>query len=129
WLQFDSMTGNLHGTPTAADVGVDADIVIAVSAGTLSTALEAFSIEVKAGAPAPVENTAPTISGVPALSIAAGQNFQFLPSASDADGQALTLSISNRPRWATFSPSTGRLSGTPSVADAGAYAGVTIAVT
>ena len=50
-------------------------------------------------------------------------------SASDPDGNTLTYSIVNRPSWATFSSSTGRLTGTPSSSVAGmTFSGITISV-
>ena len=58
-------------------------------------------------------NTAPTISGSPATSVMVQHAYAFQPSAGDSDNDRLTFSISNKPWWATFSPSTGRLSGTP----------------
>jgi hypothetical protein len=72
-------------------------------------------------------NRAPTISGNPSTQVNVGQAYDFTPQASDPEGATLTFSIQNRPSWATFSSSTGRLSGTPSVA--GATQGVRIAVT
>ncbi|HNR23495.1 MAG TPA: putative Ig domain-containing protein [Steroidobacteraceae bacterium] len=76
--------------------------------------------------PAP-SNRAPTISGAPPTEVVVGQAYDFTPQASDPEGATLTFSIQNRPAWATFSSSTGRLSGTPSVA--GVTQGVRIAVT
>jgi hypothetical protein len=64
-------------------------------------------------------NRAPVISGTPATSATVGKAYAFQPSASDPDGNTLTYSIVNRPGWATFSSSTGRLSGTPSSSVAG----------
>ncbi len=78
--------------------------------------------------PPDVANSAPTISGSPARSATTGSMYDFLPSAADADGDALTFSITNMPPWATFSTSTGRLSGTPKTADIGAYADIVISV-
>lgn len=46
WATFDSSNGALTGTPPAADVGTDANIVISVSAGTASASLAPFSISV-----------------------------------------------------------------------------------
>ena len=46
----------------------------------------------------------------------------------DPDGDTLTYSIQNRPSWATFNTSTGRLSGTPTAAHAGSYANIIISV-
>lgn len=76
-------------------------------------------------------NSPPTIQGSQtssAKTIVAGSSYQFTPTASDADGQPLTFSIANRPSWAQFDTSTGRLSGTPTSAHVGSYAGITISV-
>ena len=51
-----------------------------------------------------------------------------MPTASDADGDALTFSIQHRPPWASFSTGTGQLSGTPGPDDAGEYADIVIGV-
>ena len=42
--------------------------------------------------------------------------YSFQPTAKDANGDTLRFSISNKPAWATFSTTTGRLSGTPTAA-------------
>lgn len=70
-------------------------------------------------------NSPPVISGSPATSAMAGDSFSFRPTASDADGDSLGFSISNKPAWASFSSSTGTLSG---VAQAGTYPGIVITV-
>jgi hypothetical protein len=75
-----------------------------------------------------VENRAPAISGRPATTVQAGDRYDFKPVASDLDNDLLTFSISAKPDWASFDSSTGRLSGTPQVGDAGTYEGVTITV-
>ena len=73
-------------------------------------------------------NSAPTISGTPATSVTSGQSYSFTPTASDPDGNTLSFSIVNRPAWASFSSSTGRLSGTPSSSSAGEYIEISISV-
>jgi Bacterial Ig domain/Putative Ig domain len=88
----------------------------------------AGSISVTVNNVAQPVNRAPTISGAPASSIAVGAPYSFQPAASDADGDALTFSIANKPVWATFSASTGRLSGTPAASHVGTYANITISV-
>jgi hypothetical protein len=123
WAGFDTATGRLSGTPTSANVGTFGNIVISVSDSKVSASLAAFTIQVDAAA-----NDPPTISGTPAVSVNAGVAYNFLPSGSDPDGDTLTYSIQNRPTWATFSTSTGRLSGTPAAADAGTYSNVIISV-
>lgn len=123
WATFSTSTGRLQGTPTAANVGTSARITISVTDGTATTALPSFSIQVAAAA-----NRAPTISGTPLTSVLALIGYAFQPSASDADGNALTFSIQNRPSWATFNTSTGRLSGTPSILDIASYSNIIISV-
>ena len=71
---------------------------------------------------------APTISGTPPTTIVAGTPYTFQPSASDTDGDALTFSIQNLPSWATFDAASGLLSGTPTAANVGTSAQITISV-
>jgi hypothetical protein len=81
--------------------------------------------------PPTTQNSPPTIQGSQSSSaktIVAGNSYQFTPTAVDPDGQPLTFSIANRPSWAQFDSSTGRLSGTPTTANVGSYAGITISV-
>ena len=71
-------------------------------------------------------NTSPTINGAPATTATTGSQYTFTPSANDADGQTLTFSIANKPAWATFTASNGRLQGTPT--SAGTTTGIVISV-
>ncbi len=48
WASFDTSTGTLSGTPSGANAGTFANIVISVSDGKASTPLPGFSITVKA---------------------------------------------------------------------------------
>ena len=75
-----------------------------VTDGSRTIVLPRFSIRV---------NSPPQISGLPPGQVSAGQFYGFKPTVSDADGDALTFTIKNRPSWATFNASTGRLFGTP----------------
>jgi len=70
----------------------------------------------------------PTISGNPATSVVAGQNYSFTPTTTDPSGKTLTFSISNKPSWANFSTSTGQLSGTPAAGNVGTYSNIVISV-
>jgi hypothetical protein len=54
--------------------------------------------------------------------------YSFTPAASDANNNTLTFTITNRPAWASFNTSTGRIQGTPTAADVRTYAGITISV-
>jgi hypothetical protein len=122
WASFSTSNGRLSGTPASADVGVHTGIVISVSDGQLSASLPSFEIAVAQS------NRTPTISGTPGTTAMEGQAYSFQPSASDPDGDTLSYSISNKPSWASFSTSTGRLSGTPGTGTAATYGNITISV-
>jgi hypothetical protein len=73
-------------------------------------------------------NTAPVISGTPPTTAVAGRLYSFVPQAFDANGDRLLFTVANKPAWAAFDRRTGRLSGTPTTAQAGSYAGISIRV-
>jgi hypothetical protein len=123
WATFSTSTGRLSGTPTSANIGTFSNIVISVNDGQVSVALPAFSIQVR-----DIPNQAPTISGTPATTATTGVAYSFTPSASDADQNPLTFAIANKPAWATFSTSNGRLTGTPAAANVGNYANIMVSV-
>lgn len=127
WATFAPATGQLSGTPTAANVGTTSGIVISVSDGSLSDALPAFNLQVVNTAPP--ANRPPTIAGAPSTTATVGTAYSFRPVASDPDGNSLRFSIQGRPGWATFSTTTGRLSGTPGSGDVGTSPRITISVT
>ncbi|HJR71886.1 MAG TPA: putative Ig domain-containing protein [Gammaproteobacteria bacterium] len=79
-------------------------------------------------AAAPGGNQAPTISGSPSTTVMQNQSYTFTPTASDANGDTLTFSITGTPGWATFNSATGRLSGTPTAGDVGTYSNIQISV-
>ena len=74
------------------------------------------------------DNRAPKISGNAPNSVSAGVAYNFQPTGSDADGDTLSFNITNRPSWASFDRSTGRVSGTPTVNDVGNYRNIVISV-
>ena len=71
-------------------------------------------------------NHAPTIAGSPQPSTTDGTAYSFVPTGNDVDGDTLTYGIANKPSWATFTPSSGALTGT---AVAGTYNNIQIDVT
>lgn len=122
WATFTTATGRLSGTPAAA--GTFSNIIISVSDGKTTASLPAFAITVSpAGTPV---NSPPSISGTPATSVNVSAAYNFQPTGSDPEGATLAWSIQNRPSWATFSTTTGRLSGTPG--GAGTFANIVISV-
>lgn len=125
WAAFSPGSGKLWGYPKST--GYWGNIQIRVSDGVNTVTLPAFSIRAVSSTSTPT-NRAPTISGSPAQSVNAGSAYSFRPTASDADGNTLAYSIANRPSWATFSTSSGQLSGTPSASQVGSYGNITISV-
>ena len=125
WASFNTSTGQLSGKPTSSNVGTYSNIKISVSDGKVTASLPVFAITVRAGT---TSNSPPTISGSPATAVTAGSAYSFTPTASDPNGNTLTFSISNKPSWATFSTTTGRLSGTPSSSNVGSFSNISIKV-
>lgn len=74
-------------------------------------------------------NNAPSISGTPPRRVDISQAYSFTPRASDPDGDQLSFKVTERPRWLKFDEATGRLSGTPSLADVGMHNAISITVT
>ena len=73
-------------------------------------------------------NQPPVISGTPSGHATVGATYAFVPAASDPEGASLSFSILNKPPWASFSASTGRLSGTPTAAAEGVHVDIVIRV-
>ena len=70
----------------------------------------------------------PHISGMPSTTDVAGQPYSFTPTGSGPSGYTLTYAISGKPSWASFSASTGTLSGTPTTANIGTFSNIVISV-
>lgn len=121
WLSVDADTGELSGTPALSDVGLYKGILILAkdSAGNKSE-LPPFSIE--------VFNPPPDITGTPETVLNAGETYRFIPTVSDANNDALSFSISNKPNWASFNSRTGELTGTPTPSKTRNYRNIVISV-
>lgn len=74
-------------------------------------------------------NSAPTISGNPPPAVLVNEFYAFEPNATDADGDTLTFSVSNKPGWARFDSSTGRIYGQPTLGNVGTVSDIVISVT
>lgn len=123
WAQFSTRTGRLSGTPGTRHVGTTTGIVIRASDGRRSSALPGFSIAVTHGS----ANRAPVVSGTPSTTATVGVPWNFRPTGSDPDGDAISWSISNKPGGASFSTSSGQLSWTPD--STGTWNGIRITAT
>ncbi|MEP7244039.1 MAG: putative Ig domain-containing protein [Gammaproteobacteria bacterium] len=125
WATFSTTTGRLSGTPASTNVGTTSGVKISVSDGTNTVSLAAFNLAVTSSSGG---NAAPKISGTPPSSIAVGSAYSFQPTATDANNDKLTFSIASKPAWATFSTTTGLLSGVPTASNVGTSSGIVITV-
>jgi len=87
WAKFDSRTGRLYGTPTAANIGTYKNIRIAVSDGNTSTYLGPFRIDVKAATPGTQPGTGPGTG--PGTSVGS-VTLRWVAPTRNEDGSALT---------------------------------------
>ena len=122
WMAVSPNSGRLMGYPKSP--GTWSNIVLRVTDGVNVVSLPAFSIT--ANSTGTTANRAPTISGTPSTTASVGSTYTFQPSAADADGNTLGYTIANRPSWATFSTTTGRLTGTPTAT--GTFSNIVIGV-
>ena len=83
-----------------------------------ATALVLAALAVALG-PISAHAAAPKISGTPPTTAKVGTWYNFVATATDADGDALKFSIVNKPSWLVFNTGSGRLSSTPTSANVG----------
>lgn len=113
-LSINSSTGLISGIPTGPSTGV---ISIQARSSSGSTATRFFAFTAISG---PVRLSEPGV-----LRAVVGHSFTFTPTAS-SDSGTLSFASVGLPAWASFDPSTGRISGTP---DTIATSSVTITAT
>jgi hypothetical protein len=94
--------------------------------GTAGTAPVAAPTSPPTSPPIGASNRAPTISGTPLTAAKTSQAYTFQPTAIDPDGDTITFNVSNKPAWASFDTTTGKLAGTPSSSSTGKFSGITI---
>jgi hypothetical protein len=127
----DGHSWRQHGNSVTIMMGATVYVglaTVSVRDGTLATAVYSNVRYGSVGStPAPT-NSPPVISGTPPTGASVGAQYSFTPFATDPNGNALTYSITNRPGWATFNSSTGRLSGTPASANIGTNSNIVIRV-
>ncbi len=110
WLSFNQETGALYGTPTNENVGTH-NVTLRVNDGTVDVD-QVFTITVVN------TNDAPVITSTPVESVNEDAPYSYTFEATDVDSKdKLTLSALILPKWLTFDPATGVLSGTPTNSD------------
>jgi len=131
YVSADGNTWRQQGSTVTITMNETVYVGLAVTShrdGALATAgFSNVSFGPVGATPTPT-NSPPVISGTPPTGASVGVQYVFQPSATDPDGNTLTYSITNRPSWATFSASTGRLSGTPTSTNVGTFSNIVIGV-
>mgnify|MGYP001454594098 FL=1 len=116
---FNSSTKLFNWTPESSQVG-NYVVTFVVSDGSLTDS-EKVAINVES------TNQAPILAAIGSKTVIAGSRLGFSVSASDADGDNLSYSVSNLPSGATFDTSAQTFNWTPDSSQAGNYV-VTFAV-
>jgi hypothetical protein len=75
--------------------------------------------------PAPPTDAPVALTGTPATSVTVGQSYLFQPKVSQGGG-VVTFTIQGQPKWATFDPDTGALTGKPTTANVGTTGAIII---
>jgi hypothetical protein len=95
--------------------------------GTLLCALGSALMSLPA--PSKAASKTLTIGGRPASSVTVASTYSFQPTAKDTVRSRIKFNIYNKPDWADFDGTTGRLSGRPNRRDVGTYRNITIRLT
>jgi hypothetical protein len=102
------------------------DVFTGAKAGcSRRTALRTLAVFVVLSSPWIAANAAPVLSGAPATKVMAAHYYSFQPGAVDP-GKKLTFSILNKPYWAQFDSTTGRVAGTPIPSAVGTFSNIVI---
>ncbi|TLN21757.1 hypothetical protein FDZ71_03805, partial [bacterium] len=104
WAAFNGRT--FTGTPAVADRGTNPTVTFLAT----DTASNSVSMNVTVSVSA-----APQLGALSNRTVAVGSNMSFTVTATDADGDAITLSADGVPTEASFNPASGAFSWTPSV--------------
>jgi YD repeat-containing protein len=116
-MQINPATGRIDWTPTAAQLGAHAVLLLA-NDGKGGIASQSLTIVVADVPP----NRAPTIDSTPTLIATQDQLYSYDITAQDPDGDTLTFELSSGPSGMSINSSTGELTWTPTAADLGAHA-------
>jgi hypothetical protein len=122
-MTIDGTSGQIAWAPTVDQVGPHS-VTVQVTDGQAS-ATASFTVTVEA---ASGTNTAPAITAIADQTVTAGQSFSLQVQASDAEGDALTHSLSAAPAGMAINSSSGQIAWTPTIDQVGSHS-VTVQVT
>lgn len=121
WLDINISTGEVSGIPKVEDIGIDKDITILVSDGTMSSSL-IFSLEIME------INDVPLLSGEPLLSIKEDTLYEFTFDIINEENDILEFGGRYLPSWLSID-NMGRLTGIPTNDNVGINGPISIVVT
>ncbi|SHO81365.1 Fibronectin type III domain protein [hydrothermal vent metagenome] len=107
WLDINASTGEISGTPTNQDIGVENNLTIIVSDGDSSASL-IFDIEVVEVNDAPILNI-DTATKV----VYEDSEFEFIPTVTDEENDTITFNTLYLPPWASLDENSGIIRGVP----------------
>ena len=116
-----SSQATLNWTPTSRD-NARTEIIVRVQDSRGGVGTKRYTLDVAGG------NTTPVIDPIGDFTLTEGQSLKLPISASDANGDPLTVTINNLPAGASFNAMTGVLSWKPSYDQAGQYNNITVIV-
>ena len=128
WMNFNTSTYTISGTPPGNSVGQTFSITYVVSDGILTSTLE-VSFVVTSSSDGTPGGSGLALSGTPPATISVGSLYDFTPTVSNPNGLPLTFTLDGNPLWLTINSSTGKLSGTPSSGDVGIAPEIDLLVT
>jgi hypothetical protein len=109
--------GVINWLTTTSDTGIHTVSVLAHDADGVAIQ-QTFNIEVLALSG---NNSAPLINSSPGYTVLAGNAYHYLAAANDADGDALTYSLSSKPATMTIDDVTGSINWVPQQVDLGSH--------
>ncbi|MDP3986609.1 MAG: putative Ig domain-containing protein [Nanoarchaeota archaeon] len=108
---LNSVTGKITYTPNTNFVGSDS-FTFRASDGKAGSNIATVSITVKETSITPGENRAPIITSTAVTQVNEEKTYAYQVTATDADGDKLTYSLTQSPSWVSINPQTGLIIGT-----------------
>ena len=122
---FNSATGEFTWTPELGQSGIYENVLFTATDDGTPNLTDSESITITVGN----VNRAPVLSAIGDQLVDEGNTLAFTVSASDPDGDAVTLSVQNLPEGANFNSATGGFSWTPESGQAGIYENILFTTT
>ncbi len=124
WLSVDTNTGLISGTAPTVSSDTDFDVTVQVSDGADVTSQTYVLTVINAF----VSNNAPVITSTAVTQVDENQAYSYQVTATDADGDTLTYSLTTTPSWLSVDADTGFVTGTAPVVSVNTDFEVTIDV-